>query len=265
MDLGLAGKRALVTAASQGLGRAVATQLAREGCQVVISSRRADRLQEVAHEICVQAGVPAGTVQGVAADVTSPEDVRTLVAEAVSRLGGIDLLLTNAGGPPRGNFDEVTDAQWQDAFEMNLMSAVRLIRETLPIMRRQGGGRIINISSVYVRQPNVDLILSNTIRTGTMAMLKSLALQVASENIHVLNVAPGRIQTERVEWLDEQRAIREGRTVADVRADEEAGIAMRRYGTPEEFGKLVAFLLSPANSYMTGQTILADGGAIRSV
>lgn len=265
MDLGLRGKRALVTAASQGLGLAIATELMREGCHVVISSRRQEKLEEVAGHMTASAGDAGGTVEAVAADVVNYDDIRHLVSRTQQRLGGIDLLVTNAGGPPGGNFDQVTDDDWQNAFDLNLMSVVRLIRETLPLMRAQGGGKILNISSLYVRQPNVNLILSNAIRTGTMAMLKTLALQVAHENIAVLNFAPGRIHTDRVQWLDQQRANREGRSLPDIQTEEMTGIPMGRYGQPEEVGRLVTMLLSGANSYMTGQTILADGGVISAL
>ncbi|MFM1654064.1 SDR family oxidoreductase [Brevibacillus sp. B_LB10_24] len=265
MDLGLTGKRALVTAASQGLGRAIATELAREGCKVVISSRREDTLQEVAEEICQITGAAPGSVTGIAADVTKAEDIRQLVQRANDILGGIDILVTNAGGPPAGTFDKLTDEMWQDAFQLNMMSVVRLIRETLPIMRSQGGGRILNVSSSSVKQPIANLMLSNAIRTGTMAMLKTLAAEVAPENIQVHNLAPGRIFTERVKTLDQISAERQGIDVESVKTQEQARIPMGRYGQPEEFGRVAAFLLSSANSYMTGQTVFVDGGSVRSL
>lgn len=265
LDLGLAGKRALVTAASQGLGRAIATELVKEGCHVVISSRRSEKLREVANEICQQAGTSSDRVQVVPADVSHAEDIRVLVEEANRLLGGIDVLVTNAGGPPGGRFDELSDDQWLQAVNLNLMSVVRLIRETLPIFRRVGGGRILNVSSMSVKQPIPNLILSNTVRSGTMAMLKTLAAEVAKDNIQVVNLAPGRIHTDRVKWLDDTRAERENRTVQEVQNEEQAGIPMGRYGTPEEFAKLATFLLSPANSYMTGQTVLVDGGVVRGI
>ncbi len=265
MQLGLEGKCALVTAASQGLGRAIATNLAQEGCRVVISSRRSDLLREVSAQISALANASSDAVQGIAADVTSAEDISALVSEADRVLGGIDILVTNAGGPPTGLFEQISDEQWLNAVNLNLLSVVRLVRATLPIFRRRGGGRILNVSSMAVKQPIPNLILSNTIRTGTMAMLKTLALELAPENIQVVNLAPGRIHTDRVKWLDGRRAELEGRSVAEIQADEESRIPLGRYGTPDEFGKLAAFLLSPANSYMTGQTILADGGVIRTL
>lgn len=265
MDLGLTGKRVLVTAASQGLGCAIATELVREGCQVVISSRRQSVLDEIAEQMTQSVGAPSEAVCAVAADVSHATDIEHLVTEAGRRLGGLDILVTNAGGPPAGTFEQVTDNQWVDAVNLNLLSVVRLIRQSLPLLRQAGAGRILNVSSISVREPIPSLILSNSVRAATMAMLKTLALEVAKDGIQVLNLAPGRILTDRVDWLDNQRAAREGRPLTDVRREEEARIPMGRYGTSTEFGKLAAFLLSPANSYMTGQTVLADGGVIRAL
>ena len=265
MDTGLKGRRALVTAASQGLGRAIAEALVSEGCQVVISSRRPERLEEVAQEISRFQDVPAGTVKAIAADVTKNEDIQRLVKEAEQQLGGIDLLVTNAGGPPAGKFEQFGDEEWLAAVNLNLMSVIRLVRETLPIMKSGGGGRILNVSSMSVKQPIPNLILSNTVRTGTAAMLKTLASEVAKDNIQVVNLAPGRIKTARLDSLDGNRAEREGRPLEEVQEEEQEKVPMGRYGTSEEFGRLAAFLLSPANSYMTGQTILADGGIVQSL
>ncbi|AQQ54877.1 SDR family oxidoreductase [Planococcus lenghuensis] len=265
MDIGLKGKRALVTAASQGLGRAIAEALVSEGCQVVISSRRQERLEEVADEISRTCNVQKGTVIPIAADVTKNGDIQQLIKKAEQQLGGLDLLVTNAGGPPAGQFEQFSDEDWLAAVNLNLMSVVRLVRETLPIMKRSGGGKILNVSSMSVKQPIPNLILSNTIRTGTAAMLKTLAAEVAKDNIQVVNLAPGRIKTARLDSLDGARAEREGRPLEEVQAAEQEKVPMGRYGTPEEFGRLAAFLLSPANSYMTGQTVLADGGVVQSM
>lgn len=266
MDLGLAGQRVLVTAASQGLGRAIATQLVQEGCQVVISSRRQETLDIVAAEICHEVGARQGQVRGIAADVMVAQDIATLVERTTEFLGGIDILITNAGGPPGGRFEELTDEHWLNAVNLNLMSVIRLVRAALPSLRHaRHGGRILNVSSLSVKQPIPNLMLSNTVRAGTMAMLKSLAIELAPEQIQVHNLAPGRIDTDRVKWLDAARAAREGRTLDEVQAEEAAAIPMGRYGTPTEFAKLATFLVSPANSYMTGQTILTDGGVVRGL
>lgn len=265
MELGLRSKRALVTAASRGLGRAVAKGLAGEGCRVVLASRDVNGAERAAEEIRREIGLSSGAVTGMAADVTKASDIRRLVRDAAELLGGLDILVTNAGGPPPGRFDSIADEVWMSAVELNLMSVVRLVREVLPHFRAQGGGRILNVSSTSVRQPIPDLILSNTVRTGTMAMLKTLALELAPENITVHNLAPGRIDTDRVRSLDLARAAREGRSVNEVRAEEESRIPLKRYGTPEEYARVAVFLLSPANSYMTGETVFVDGGFLRSL
>ncbi len=264
MDLQLAGKRALITAGSKGLGRAVAEQLVLEGCHIVICSRNHEHINEAVGFLADRAG-DSDAVMGMVADVTKQSDIERLVRAAQAKLGGIDLLVTNTGGPPAGNFDAVTDEMWQEAFELNLLSVVRLIRLVLPTMKSQHFGRILNVSSTSVKQPIDHLILSNTIRTGLMAMLKSLALEVAGDGILVHNLAPGRISTDRVRTLDVARAQREGRSITDVELKEQASIPLGRYGTPEEFGTFAAMLLSPLTSYMTGQTYLVDGGVIRSL
>lgn len=265
MDLGLQDKRAVVTAASQGLGKAIATELLREGCEVVIASRNIDKLTSTRHELIATLGISDSRLHVIAADVTKESDITNLITQSVEIMGGIDRLVTNAGGPPAGTFDQINDEQWVAAVNQNLMSVVRLIRETLPHMRAQGGGKILNVSSVSVKEPIPNLILSNTVRTATMAMLKTLATEVAKDQIYIFNVAPGRIHTDRVQSLDEQRSLREQKTLDEVRLLEQSRIPMERYGQPDEFGKVAAFLLSSANSYMTGQTIFVDGGAIRSI
>jgi 3-oxoacyl-[acyl-carrier protein] reductase len=265
MKLGLQGARFLVTAASSGLGCAIATELVREGCQIVISSRQKDRLDSAVSRILTQTGASSSAIHAITADVTNRDDIEHLVRGAKEVLGGLDGLVTNAGGPPTGRFEEITDEEWLSAFNLNLLSVVRLIRAALPVMQKQGAGKILNISSISVKQPIPNLILSNSIRTGTMAMLKTLAMEVAKDNIQVLNLAPGRIHTDRLQSLNNERAKREGRLLADIQAEEQQNIPIGRYGTPEEFAKLATFLLSPVNSFMTGQTILADGGVIRSL
>ncbi|PWI57038.1 SDR family oxidoreductase [Sulfoacidibacillus thermotolerans] len=265
MDLGLQDKRAIVTAASRGLGRAIATELIQEGCRVVISSRNVKVLEETKKDLMTKTGIDPSRLYAIPADVTKENDIAQLIAKSAQILGGIDLLITNAGGPPAGTFEQLSDEQWLFAVNQNLLSVVRLIRESLPYLKKQRGGKILNVSSVSVKEPIPNLILSNTVRTATMAMLKTLAREVAKDNIQILNLAPGRIHTDRVQWLDEQRAVREQRTIEEVRLDEQSHIPLNRYGQPEEFGKLAAFLLSPVNSYMTGQTIFIDGGAIRSM
>ncbi len=261
MDLGLAGKVAIVAGASRGLGAAAAHVLGTEGARLVIFSRseegiegRADRLR--------REGVD---VVALSADAANPEDLRRVTEAAVNRYGRVDILLTNAGGPPPGSFDEVGDAEWIATFQQNFMSATRLIRECLPHMRKQSWGRIINCTSMGVKQPLENLVLSNAIRSGITAMAKTLAREVARDGITVNNIAPYRILTDRIRELTRARAQRSGRSEEEVMRQTESESVMGRYGTPEEFGALVAFLASTKAAYITGATILLDGGEYRAL
>ena len=262
MDLELTGRVALVTAASKGLGRATATQLAAEGARVMISSRGADQLARTAQEIADATGAQ---VEHCPADVSDAADLDRLLRETQERLGGVDVLVNNAGGPPPGGFDALDDAQWQQAFELNLLSTVRLFRGVLPHMREQRWGRIVTVASSSIKQPIDNLMLSNTLRVGLLGLAKSVALEVASDGVLVNTLGPGRIATDRVASLDAGRAEKTGQSVEEVRAQSEAGIPLGRYGTAEEFGKVAAFLASGANTYVTGQNFLVDGGMVRAI
>jgi 3-oxoacyl-[acyl-carrier protein] reductase len=262
MDLQLTGRVALVTAASKGLGRATATRLAAEGARVMISSRGADQLARTAQEIAEATGAQ---VEHCPADVSDGADLDRLLREARERLGGVDVLVNNAGGPRPGGFDALDDAAWQQAFELNLLSTVRLFRGVLPHMREQRWGRIVTVASSSMRQPIDDLTLSNTFRVGILGLAKSLALEVAGDGVLVNTLGPGRIATDRVAELDATRAERTGQSVEEVRAQGEAGIPIGRYGTPEEFADVAAFLASGANTYVTGQNLLVDGGLVRAI
>jgi len=262
MDLGLGGKTALVTAASKGLGRAIATELAREGARVVISSRDEGALARTAAEIGDETGAE---VEFRTADLTSGEDIEALVAHAVDRFGGIDVLVNNTGGPPTGNFADLDDAAWDLAFRQIVLSLVRCVRGVLPSMRERGSGRIVNVASSSVKQPIDNLLLSNTFRAGLAGLAKSLSLELAPDNILVNTLGPGRILTGRTEAVDAGQAASRGVSVEEVREEFATGIPLGRYGTPEEFARVAAFLASPANGYVTGQAVLVDGGMVRAL
>ncbi len=262
MDLGLAGRVALVFAGSRGLGKASALALSQEGATVVVASRKLEAAAAAARDIAELTG---GRTLGVAADVTRAEDIKAAVARTVAEFGRLDTLVTNAGGPPSGLFTELDDAAWQHAFELNLLSAVRAVRESLPHLRQSDAPRIVAITSTSVRQPIAGLILSNSVRAGVVGLTKTLAFELAGDGILVNCVAPGRIDTDRVRELDEGKAQRTGRPVAEVRAENDQQIPLGRYGEPAEFGRTVCFLASPANSYITGTTVYVDGGSTRSV
>jgi 3-oxoacyl-[acyl-carrier protein] reductase len=262
MDLDLTGKVALVTAASKGLGRATATQLAAEGARVMISSRGEEQLARTAAEIAESTGAQ---VEHYAADVSDASGLDRLVGETEQRLGGIDVLVNNAGGPRPGGFDALDDAAWQEAFELNLMSTVRLIRGVLPHMRERGWGRIVTIASSSIKQPIENLLLSNTYRVAILGLAKSLAIEFAPDGVLINTVGPGRIATDRVAGMDATRAEKAGISVEEVRRQTEKAIPVGRYGTAEEFGKVAAFLVSGANTYLTGQHFLVDGGMVKAI
>ncbi|MBE4908976.1 SDR family oxidoreductase [Bacillus luteolus] len=261
MDFQLQGKTALVIASSQGLGKAIAKQLVEEGANVMITSRNAEKLQLVKDEL---QKLGKGKVSYLQADITKIEEIKNVVEKTVEDFGGIDLLVNNAGGPPAGSIDTLTDEQWQQSFELNLLSYVRIIRETLPYLRKQGG-KIVNIASVSIKEPIPGLLLSNTFRLGIVGLTKTLATELAPENIIINTVAPGRIATDRISFLDQVNAEKLGVTKEEVKQRAEKSIPLGRSGEPEEFAKVVTFLLSGANTYMTGNSYLVDGGMVKSI
>lgn len=260
MDLNLTGKNALVVASSKGLGKAIAAQLAAEGANVMLTSRSPEQLEQTKQELLQTA---QGQVECTPCDITKLDDIQALVAATRKRLGPIDILINNAGGPPGGGFDQVDDAAWQSAFELNLLSYVRLIREVLPDLK-QSGGRIINVTSSSIKQPIPGLILSNAFRMGILGLAKSLADELAPYNILVNTVAPGRISTDRTAYLDQLKADKRGINKEQVVEESLRNIPLQRYGDPIEFAKVVCFLASDASSYMSGSTIMVDGGMVRS-
>ncbi len=262
MDLGLRGKVAVVAAASQGLGKAVAAALAEEGAKVAICSRDRSRIEGAAAEIVEKTG---GETLALRADVTRRSDIRDMVAQVVDAYGAIHVLVTNAGGPPSGEFSDVSEEDWYSVFDLTFMSAVRLIRECLPHMRKAGWGRIIAMTSLSVKQPLDNLVLSNAIRLAVVGMARSLSKDLAPHNINVNIVGPGFIGTERLGELFEARAQKEGTTAEDVEASLVSAIPIGRLGTPAELAQLVVFLASEKASYLTGNFIQVDGGYYRGV
>lgn len=257
MDLGLKDRVAIVAASSRGLGKACARELAREGTKTVICSRDVEVLAATAEELRALTGAE---VLPIRADLTHDAEIRHLADETLRHFGRIDILVTNNGGPPGGYFEDFDDDIWLEAHQLTLMSAVRLVRAVLPAMRVQRWGRIINITSVSVKQPLDNLLLSNVYRPGVIGLAKTLSAQLALDGITVNNVAPGYTRTDRVLELAQERAADEGKTMEQVQAETTAGYPMQRMGEPEELAALVAFLASERAGYITGTTIQVDGG-----
>lgn len=261
MELNLKGKTALVLASSQGLGKAIATAFVNEGVNVVLASRNEEKLNEVQSEL---ENLQGGKVRYIQTDITQPDQIKQAVQYTVDSFGQLDILINNAGGPPAGTFEQITDEQWQQSFELNLLSYVRMIREALPHLKKNGG-KIINIASSSIKEPIPGLLLSNTFRTGIVGMTKTLASELAKDRILINTVAPGRIATDRVAFLDEVNAEKQGITKSEMEEKMKNTIPLGRYGEPEEFAKVVTFLVSDANSYMTGSSFLVDGGMVKSI
>ncbi len=262
MDLGLTNKVAMVAGASRGLGYAVARTLAAEGALVSMSSRDADAISAAAQRIQRETG---GTVLAVAADVQSPGEIAHWHQITLDRFEGIDVLYTNSGGPPPGSTLSFDDAAWQRAFELLLMSAVRLIRLAAPSMSMRGGGSILLPTSSSIKEPIANLALSNILRAAVSSLAKTLAIELAPKRIRVNQLIPGRIVTDRLRELDEATSKRLGIPVEEQQRRMESAIPMGRYGDPQEFANAAVFLLSDAASYITGATLQVDGGLIRGV
>ncbi|HUY13098.1 MAG TPA: SDR family oxidoreductase [Terriglobia bacterium] len=262
MDLGLKGKVAMVSGASRGLGFAIAQQLAAEGASVSILSRGQDAVNEAARQIHAEHGTQA---LGFAGDVRSAEAIDQWHETTMEVFGRIDMLVANAGGPPAGNFAAFDDAAWQNAFELLVLSAVRMARRSIEKMTAGTGGSILFLTSSSVKEPIPNLALSTILRPSVSALAKTLTNEYASRRIRVNHLIPGRISTDRVRELDEAASQRLGIPVEEQQRRSAATIPLGRYGLPEELARAAVFLLSDAASYITGATLQVDGGMIRSV
>jgi 3-oxoacyl-[acyl-carrier protein] reductase len=257
MDMGIRGKAALVTAASKGMGKATALALASEGVRVLMCARTAADIKAAAEEVRAKTGVE---VVEMTADVTKKEDIERLVKRAEEAFGGVDILVANSGGPPRGNLEEMTDEQWYGAFEVATLSVVRLIRGVLPSMKQKRWGRILTIQSVSVKQPVPGLLLSNAVRPGVAGMFKTLSEDLGKHNITINVVCPGKILTDRLLGGAKQAGLPTEEFIKRAGAD----VPLGRVGTPEEFANVMVFLASERASYVTGVALQVDGGLIRS-
>jgi len=261
MDLGLKGKSVLVMASSSGLGKAVALEMAREQAKVMLFSSCEDKLKEAQAEIERETGNRPEFFTG---NITKAEDIKNLVKTAVEKNGPIYALVNNTGGPKPGVFDTLEDQDWQNAFELCLLSYVRTIREVLPYMRENKGGRILCSTSSSVKVMFENLLLSNSIRMGVVGLAKTLSQELGQDNILINVLGPARVETQRLSQVNAITAEKQGITVDEVREAHLKSIPLGRYGSPDEYGRVAAFLCSEANTYLTGQTILFDGGMIKA-
>jgi 3-oxoacyl-[acyl-carrier protein] reductase len=257
MDLHLKNKIALVTGASRGLGYATAIALAKEGCRVVVNSRDEGKIFAAAHKIAHET---EAQVIGLAGDVGDPEVPERIVGETARALGGLDILVCNAGGPPAGSFESFDEAAWQKAIDLSLMSHVRLIKAALPYLKKSKAASVLTVTSYSVKQPIPNLVLSNSIRAATVGLTKSLALELGALGIRFNSILPGWTETERVTELMSFRAGQNGTSVEQEIVKQSKDSPLGRMGTPAEFANAAVFLVSPAASYITGVMLTVDGG-----
>ena len=257
MDLGLLNQKALVTGASKGLGFATAKKLALEGADVVINSRSADKLEVAAKEIAKESGRKIVPLPG---DLADGQSIAGLVESAADALGGLDVLVTNAGGPPAGAFEQFSEDQWAQAIDLSFLSHVRLIRAALPHLRKSEAASVLTVTSYSVKQPIPNLVLSNSIRSATIGLTKTLALELGADGIRFNSILPGWTETERVYELMSHRAEQTGSTVEEEIAKQMVNSPLKRMATPDEFANAAVFLLSPAAAYITGVMLTVDGG-----
>lgn len=257
MDLGLKGKKAFVGGSSRGLGFATARVLAEEGCQVVLNGRDSEKLNQAASKITSDTGEKAFYVVGDAAD---PDQPKKLIQEAAEILGGLDLLVTNTGGPPAGEFESFDEKTWQRAIDLAFMSHVRIINNALPYLKESSHASVVTVTSYSVKQPIPNLVLSNSIRSATIGLTKTLALELGPDGIRFNSILPGWTETERVVEIMQHKAEVNKSTVEEEIKKITAASPLGRMGTPNEIGRAAVFLLSPAASYITGVMLTVDGG-----
>lgn len=262
MDLGIKNKVAIVAASSKGLGKATALGLAKEGVNLTICARDTSVLDSTAEEISSQTNVEVLPIQ---CDVSKTEDIKNVVNETIKKFKTVDILINNAGGPPTGGFLDFSLEDWQKAVELNLFSAITFSNEVIPYMQKNKWGRIVNITSYAVKQPVEGLLLSNTVRAGIIGLAKSLSNEFAKDNILVNNICPGRIHTDRIIFLANDRAQKEGKNFDEIIDHMGSDVPVGRIGKPVELAALAVFLASEQASYITGTTIQVDGGLTKSL
>lgn len=263
MNLELKDKIVVILASSKGLGKATAKEFAFEGAKVIITGRNKKDLVRTKEEIISETNNTH--VIDFVCDITKPQDIKKLRENTIATYKKVDILINNSGGPPAGLFEEMTDEMWQHSFELNLLSYIRATREFIPYMKEQQKGHIVNFVSSSIKQSIDNLILSNTFRSGLVGFNKSMSQELSKYNILINNVGPGRVLTDRTKQLDEIKASKLNVSYESVKSDYESIIPMGRYGEPIEFAKFVVFLCSSANTYLTGQSILIDGGLVKSL
>ena len=261
MDLGLKGKKALVTGSSRGLGYATALGLSQEGCVVTINSRNLKKIKSVERILSAQTG---SIVKSVGADITHPGSPEKIVSKAAKMMGGLDILVTNSAGPPSGPFESFDDDDWQNSIELNFLSHVSLIRAALPFLKESHAASVLTITSMSVKQPVPNLVLSNSVRSATVGLTKSLSLELGNLGIRFNSILPGWTVTERVQELMAYRAQANQTTIEEETAKQALDSPFNRLASPQEFANVAVFLLSPAASYLTGTMLAVDGGMYKA-
>lgn len=261
MDLGLKGMKALVTGSTRGLGFATAHQLAREGCQIAINGRGQQNLAAAEQKISNDTDAQIIAITG---DITQPENAEKIVNQASDQLNGLDILITNSGGPPAGKFESIEDQTWQIAVELNFLSHMRLIRAALPYLTSSNAASVLTVTSMSVKQPVPNLVLSNSVRGATIGLTKTLALELGGEGIRFNSILPSFIETERIHELLTDRAERNSTTLEEEIAKQSKESPLGRMGSPQEFANVAVFLVSPAASYLSGGVFLVDGGMYKA-